>query len=187
MTSLAAKNFLNANRPVYFKQIAQILLMSIVLALAVVPAMAASQMDNLENELMCNCKDECGKVLINCTCDHSKKMRKELKAQLDSGLTVKQIVQAYVNEYGETILSAPTKSGFNLSAWVTPFIALVIGGVGVRTVMRKWIKPADKQSGKSAVASSGADEASTTGSTDNDEPSSEYSSRVKRELDNLED
>lgn len=169
------------------KYFLQICLMALVLAVAAVPAMAASQMDNLENELMCNCKDNCGKVLINCTCDHSKKMRKELKAQLDSGLTVKQIVQVYVNEHGETILSAPTKSGFNLSAWVTPFVALVIGGVGVRAVMRKWIKPAKKTSSESAESSGEDDESSSPESTDNDEPSSEYSSRVKRELDNLED
>ncbi len=161
--------------------------MALVLAVAAVPAMAASQMDNLENELMCNCKDNCGKVLINCTCDHSKKMRKELKAQLDSGLTVKQIVQVYVNEHGETILSAPTKSGFNLSAWITPFVALVIGGVGVRTVLRKWIKPSVEPSSESAETSGEDDEASSPESTNNDEPFSEYSSRVKRELDNLED
>ncbi len=187
MISFVSKNCLKAVHLVYLKRVAQIVLISLALAISVVPAMAASQMDNLENELMCNCKDNCGKVLINCTCDHSKKMRKELKAQLDSGLTVKQIVQIYVNEHGETILSAPTKSGFNLSAWVTPFIALVIGGVGVRTVMRKWIKPADKRAGESTVASSDVDQESSTGSTENDEPSSEYSSRVKRELDNLED
>lgn len=143
------------------------------------PASAATQMDNLENALMCNCKDNCGKVLINCTCDHSKKMRKELKEQLDTGLTVKQIVQVYVNEHGETILSAPTKSGFNLSAWVMPFVALVVGGVGVRKVMRSWIKP--------AKASPDAGDAPSEPAEKKDEPSSEYSSRVKNELDNLED
>ncbi len=162
------------------KNFIQICLMALLLAVVAPPAMAATQMANLENELMCDCKDNCGKVLINCTCDHSKKMRKELKAQLDSGLTVKQVVQVYVNQYGETILSAPTKSGFNLSAWVTPFLALVIGGVGVRSVMRKWIKPDAISTGDSA-------ESSSSESTENNKPSSDFSSRVKRELDNLED
>lgn len=110
------------------------------LALTVNPVWSSTQMDDLENALMCNCKDKCGKVLINCTCDHSKKMRKDLQGHLDSGLTVKQVVQVYVNEFGETILSALTKSGFNLSAWITPFVALVIGGVGVRKIMNKWLK-----------------------------------------------
>ena len=75
-------------------------------------------MANLENALMCKCDDKCGKVLINCTCDTSKETRKVLMSKLKSGLTVDQIVQQYVDKYGETILSAPTKSGFNLSAWI---------------------------------------------------------------------
>ena len=98
---------------------------------------AASQMANLENALMCKCDDKCGKVLINCTCDTSKETRKTLMSKLESGLTVEQIVKQYVDKYGETILSAPTKSGFNLSAWIMPFAALVIGGFGVRKVIRK--------------------------------------------------
>lgn len=159
----------------------QIGLMALVLAMTVLPGavFAATQMDDLENALMCNCKDKCGKVLINCTCDHSKKMRKDLQGHLDSGLNVKQIVQVYVNEFGETILSAPTKSGFNLSAWITPFVALVIGGVGVRQIMRKWIKRPGTASGDTTP--SDAPEAK------DDAAAPEFSSRVKRELDRLED
>lgn len=158
-------------------------MLTLTVSVAAVPAWSATQMDDLENALMCNCKDKCGKVLINCTCDHSKKMRKDLKGHLDSGLTVKQVVKVYVDEFGETILSAPTKSGFNLSAWVTPFVALVIGGVGVRQIMRKWIKR------PGATASSGNAPAPSAESAENkqDAPASDFSSRVKRELDRLED
>ena len=159
----------------------QIGLFTFVIAMATFPvaAWSATQMDDLENALMCNCKDDCGKVLINCTCDHSKKMRKDLKGHLDSGLTVKQVVKVYVDEFGETILSAPTKSGFNLSAWVTPFVALVIGGVGVRQIMRKWIKRPGNNSDEGTPSASGENKGEA--------PSSGFSSRVKRELEKLED
>ena len=108
---------------------------------------AASQLADLENALMCKCDDKCGKVLINCTCDTSKETRKTLTAKLESGLTVDQIVKQYVDKYGETVLSAPTKSGFNLSAWIMPFAALAIGGFGVRKVIQSWsVRPNRKGS-----------------------------------------
>jgi len=141
---------------------------------------AASQLADLENALMCKCDDKCGKVLINCTCDTSKETRKILTGKLDSGLTVDQIIKQYVDKYGETILSAPTKSGFNLSAWIMPFAALAIGGFGVRKVIQSWVRPA-KETKKDADASGeeSASEADTT-------PSGKYSKRLTDELDRLD-
>ena len=77
---------------------------------------AGSLLQDLENALMCKCDDKCGKVLINCTCSTSDKTRKNFSKMLDSGLTVEQIIKSQVDEYGETVLSAPTKFGFNLTA-----------------------------------------------------------------------
>ena len=139
---------------------------------------AASQLANLENALMCKCDDKCGKVLINCTCDTSKETRKTLMSKLESGLTVDQIVQQYVDKYGETVLSAPTKSGFNLSAWIMPFVALAIGGFGVRKVIHSWMRrdPTEKDAGESGEES--ASEA--------EPPSGKYSNKLRDELDRLD-
>jgi len=139
---------------------------------------AASQMANLENALMCKCDDKCGKVLINCTCDTSKETRKTLMGKLESGLTVDQIVKQYVDKYGETVLSAPTKSGFNLSAWIMPFVALVIGGFGVRKVLSSWKRPAqaEEEAQGHAEGEAPAPEAG----------SGKFSRRLKDELDQLE-
>ncbi len=141
---------------------------------------AATKMADLENALMCKCDDKCGKVLINCTCDTSKKTRKDLAQKLESGLTVEQVIQTYVDKYGETVLSAPSKTGFNLTAWVTPFLALVIGGVGVRKIAQSWIRKSDP--------SASMDEKSSTENNENENSKKEvkYSNRLKKELDNLE-
>ncbi len=96
-------------------------------------------------------------------------------SKLESGLTVDQIVKQYVDKYGETVLSAPTKSGFNLTAWITPFAALVIGGFGVRKVIRSWVRPA------SADHDSKADDPRTAAPE-----AGKYSKRLKDELDRLE-
>jgi len=134
-------------------------------------------MANLENALMCKCDDKCGKVLINCTCDTSRETRKTLMGKLESGLTVDQIVQQYVDKYGETVLSAPTKTGFNLSAWIMPFVALAIGGFGVRKVIRSWVRPVS--TGEDVKADGAEEEAPEAGH-------GKYSKRLQDELDRLE-
>ncbi len=156
------------------------MLMIAVLVLLAGPATvwAASQLADLENALMCKCDDKCGKVLINCTCDTSKETRKTLTSKLESGLTVDQIVQQYVDKYGETVLSAPTKSGFNLSAWIMPFVALAIGGFGVRKAIQSWVRPVQTEKD--------ADESGEESASKADTPSGKYSRRLKDELDQLE-
>lgn len=136
-------------------------------------ARAGALLQDLENQLMCKCDDKCGKVLINCTCSTSDKTRAKFTKMLESGLTVEQIVKMQVDEYGETVLSAPTKFGFNLTAWVTPFVALVAGGFGVRKVLQAWVGKKDE---------------SVSVETPVTEPkvSEKYSKRLKDELDGIE-
>lgn len=134
---------------------------------------AGALLQDLENQLMCKCDDKCGKVLINCTCSTSDKTRAKFTKMLESGLTVDQIVKMQVDEYGETVLSAPTKFGFNLTAWMTPFVALVAGGFGVRKVLQAWVgKKGESDSAETPVAEP--------------EISEKYSKRLKDELDGIE-
>ena len=136
-------------------------------------AEAGALLEDLENQLMCKCDDKCGKVLINCTCSTSDKTRAKFSKMLESGITVEQIVKMQVDKYGETVLSAPTKFGFNLTAWMTPFIALVAGGFGVRKVLLAWVgKKSDIDSVEVPIAGSKISE--------------KYSKRLKDELDGIE-
>ncbi|MBT3924092.1 MAG: hypothetical protein HOF21_16110 [Nitrospina sp.] len=137
------------------------------------PAGAGALLQDLENALMCKCDDKCGKVLLNCTCSTSDKTRAKFSKMLESGLTVDQIIKMQVDEYGETILSAPTKFGFNLTAWMTPFVALVAGGFGVRKILLAWV---GKKSGSDT----------TEPAEDEPEISKKYSKRLKDELDGIE-
>ena len=113
------------------KSIFSIIIAGWLIACSPTVTFAGSLLQDLENALMCKCDDKCGKVLINCTCSTSDKTRAKFTKMLESGLTVEQIIKSQVDEYGETVLSAPTKFGFNLTAWVMPFFALFAGGVGV--------------------------------------------------------
>jgi cytochrome c-type biogenesis protein CcmH len=48
------------------------------------------------------------------------------------------VLQSFVQEYGATVLAAPTTSGFNIVAWIVPFIALAFGLGLVTLIVRKW-------------------------------------------------
>ena len=150
-----------------------ILLVLVLVAGLAQSAKAAAVLADLENALMCKCDDKCGKVLINCTCSTSDKTRAEFSKMLDSGLTVQQIIDMQVEKHGETILSSPTKSGFNLTAWAMPFVALLAGGFGVSKIIEAWKKkgtPQDQADGDEEVPSMSA----------------KNSSRIQDELDKIE-
>ena len=56
-------------------------------------------------------------------------VRTEISNLLDRGKTPKEVKASLVATYGERILIMPTTEGFNLLAWVGPFIMIGIGFV----------------------------------------------------------
>ena len=114
-----------------------------ILALACVLFMGAgdttARFNDLGHKLMCNCG--CNQILLECNhvgCTMSSGMRDELQAGLDRGDSDDLVLQAFVQKYGATVLSAPTQSGFNVVAWIMPFVALLGGIVLTAVIARKW-------------------------------------------------
>jgi cytochrome c-type biogenesis protein CcmH len=95
--------------------------------------------NDVGHRLMCKCG--CNQVLLECNhvgCSYSTKMRDQLTAALNRGDNDDLILQGFVQEYGATVLAAPTTTGFNVVAWVVPFIALLSGLALVTLIVRKW-------------------------------------------------
>lgn len=94
----------------------------------------------IQNELACYCG--CGMTIQGCLggmiCSESKTVSKQVGALLQSGKGKPEVLQAMVAQYGERILAAPTKEGFNLTAWIIPFVMLVAGGFIVAKVISRW-------------------------------------------------
>ncbi len=116
-----------------------------VLTLAIFLFMGASddsaRFKDLGHRMMCTCG--CGQVLLECNhvgCQSSDKMRNQLLAALDKGGSNSDdlILQAFVQEYGPTVIAAPTATGFNRVAWIMPFVVLALGiGFAVH-IVRSW-------------------------------------------------
>jgi cytochrome c-type biogenesis protein CcmH len=121
------------------------LLQSAVLALAVIIFMGASddsaRFKDLGHRMMCTCG--CGQILLECNhvgCQSSTKMRDELLAALDKGNTNNDdlILQGFVQEYGPTVIAAPTAAGFDRVAWIMPFLVLALGIAFAVHIVRSW-------------------------------------------------
>jgi cytochrome c-type biogenesis protein CcmH/NrfF len=93
----------------------------------------------LGEKLMCMCG--CGQILTQCNhinCPSSAPMLKELDQHVASGEADDLIVQDFVQEYGEKVLSAPPSTGFNSIAWYIPGVAFALGLGIVLVIIRMW-------------------------------------------------
>lgn len=101
----------------------------------------AARVDRLGHQMMCVCG--CNQVLLECNhvgCSYSTRMRDELVAAVGRGDSDNGVLQSFIQNYGTTVLSAPTKTGFGLMAWIMPYFALVFGILLVAFVVRVWRK-----------------------------------------------
>jgi len=101
------------------------------------PAYALSSKD-IEKELMCQCG--CTMVVNVCDCDTANQIRAKISELMDQGQGKDQIIAYFVGQYGEKMLAAPTKKGFNLVAWVVPFAAVVVAGGALFFILRAWAR-----------------------------------------------
>ncbi len=100
---------------------------------------AAARFGALGHKMMCSCG--CNQVLLECNhvgCPLSDRMRNELTSGMQRGDSDDLILQSFVQKYGATVLAAPTTSGFDLVAWIMPFIVLILATAGLMFMVRNW-------------------------------------------------
>jgi cytochrome c-type biogenesis protein CcmH len=70
----------------------------------------------------------------------AQQMRAIILEQLRAGKTPEEIRAYFVSRYGEWVLLAPPRAGFNLLAWWLPYVALGLGALGVVLAARRWVR-----------------------------------------------
>ncbi len=105
------------------------------------PQLTADQRDALEHTLKCQCP--CTLDVYTCrttdfSCGVSPAMHQDVMRLVDGGHSADEIIAAFQSTYGERVLMAPVKQGFNLAGYAMPFAALGGGAVVVATLMRRW-------------------------------------------------
>jgi cytochrome c-type biogenesis protein CcmH len=112
------------------------------LATLVVAAFASSLKTSLQEVsegLTCQCG--CGLTVANCNhpqCEFSVPVRQQIERMITQGMGREQIIGFFRAKYGEKILSAPTREGFNLLAWIMPFVAVFAGCFIIVGAISRW-------------------------------------------------
>ena len=103
-------------------------------------AFAKVKVTDIDKQIVC----QCGCNLVLATCNHTECSSKAelytlINEKIKAGLNQEQIIKFFMDKYGEKILSAPTKKGFNLIAWILPFLGLLAGLVLVILILQKYV------------------------------------------------
>ena len=80
----------------------------------------------------------CGTLLELAENAQADREREFIRGLIAQGLTKEQIKDALVREYGDSVLATPDDSGFDLTAWLLPFIAAGLGIAGVGIAVYRW-------------------------------------------------
>lgn len=74
------------------------------------------------------------------TCNVKQLYYQEVAEMMQKGMNKDEILAYYVDQMGEEALKAPLKSGFSLTAWITPFLILIAATLLVYVLIQKWVK-----------------------------------------------
>lgn len=132
----------------------------------------------VEEALTCQCG--CGLTVATCNhleCGFAVPVRKEIAESLARGETGPEILERYKKEYGEKVLSSPVPEGFNLLAWIGPYLAIVVSGLVMFTFFRRRAAQAPAPQPDSATATATEPEPA---------PDDDRLARLRREVEDLE-
>jgi cytochrome c-type biogenesis protein CcmH len=114
-------------------------LLFLVLALVLAaPALASERhptLGELEGEVMC---PTCKTTIDQSSAPIADRIRRFISARIAAGDTKSEIKQKLVDQFGPAVLAEPSKHGFNLLAWVLPFVGLALGAVVLGALAWRW-------------------------------------------------
>ena len=102
----------------------------------------------------------------------AQQMRSVIRQQLQSGRSDQQVIQYFVERYGQQIVWSPPWQGFTLLAWLVPITLLLGGTVLLFMVLRDWHA--------AARVGTGDDDSDLTGIDDNE--LHHYRAQIEKEL-----
>ena len=94
--------------------------------------------------LACLC-GSCKNSVADCpmlACHYAEPARQKIRDMQAAGKSDDEIVKAFVQERGIQALVVPPAEGFNLLAWVMPFVAIFLGLAAIWWFIRRMRKPA---------------------------------------------
>jgi len=119
-----------------------------------VPSMTEDARDALEHQIRCQCG--CTMDVYTCrttdfSCQVSPTMHRDIMALVQGGHSAQEILDAFVDVYGERALMAPKKVGFNIVGYVLPGVVMSVGAVILAVILHRWNRRTAQTVGATAV------------------------------------
>lgn len=84
--------------------------------------------------------DGCMMNLNACETQAAQQLRLNIREKMyKEGLSKEQTYAYLVQTYGEKVLAAPPKRGFNWTVWLAPFVVTIGGGALIYLGLEKWV------------------------------------------------
>lgn len=129
--------------------IVSVLAILVTALLAPVDALAELTETEVSESLICYACP--GEPLNIDRCSGGNKMRDVIKKMLKEGRSKEDILDYFVAQFGDNILTTVPKKGFNLVAYTGPFIALLVGIPLAIFLIRRWSSAGQKLSSEQAT------------------------------------
>jgi cytochrome c-type biogenesis protein CcmH len=113
---------------------------------------AAPTLAELEREVIC---PTCHQILALSDAPIADRMRAFIRARIAAGDTKSEIKAKLVAEFGEGVLAAPSKRGFNLLAWGLPLAGGLVALVTLGLLARRWSRTREPAPGGSSARAGG--------------------------------
>ena len=114
-----------------------------VFALASTAAAAAPRttVNEIEGEVMC---PVCGTLLELAESPQAQREKVYVAKLVAEGKSKAEIKDALVAQYGPSVLALPEASGFDLTAYLIPIVAILVAAVAVALGVRGWRRSGDR-------------------------------------------
>jgi cytochrome c-type biogenesis protein CcmH len=118
-----------------------VLLAVAIAAYFVAPAAAAANpapktnLPAVESEVMCPI---CGTLLELADSPQADRERAFIRHEIAAGKTEQQIKDDLVDQYGDSVLATPPASGFDLSAYLVPALAILAAAIAIALGVWRW-------------------------------------------------
>ena len=111
-------------------------------------------MEDVAGKLSCYCGTCPHLVVTKCGCSVAEQIKKDVQGMIDKGMSEQEIIQFYIDKYGQTVLAAPPRKGFSLTAWAVPFLAFFAGGFVLFSFLKRQQQPRSEkpEGGETPVA-----------------------------------
>jgi cytochrome c-type biogenesis protein CcmH len=113
----------------------------------------------IEKQLKCSCG--CGLDIYTCrttdfSCTYSPGLHQQVLTLAKQGRSAQEIIDAFVGQYGQQVLMAPPKRGFNLAGYFVPSLAILVAGAFLVRALRRWTRAAELAVPESSPPPAGA-------------------------------